>query len=267
MRRLLAAGASRPTDKHEIGIRGLPEEADFDFLTLSGGIAVIHRRGVLLLDDWRNEKMPVDALRTEFQAALKRLDILRRVQQELALMMTETKKILHSKRQSPVVSLIERLTALRVQVYTTLQQTETHADSHDVRIFRQKLEDRWGIGGQLAEAFKITKDLEENLRAYSQARTTFFASTIATIGFPLLVLLSWLNFLREEITHNSQPFFDFLRDKGMKIATGSTIYVLIIVLALWIIMHGRRRATGAEMTHGTRASDREPEPAKRREKS
>lgn len=249
IRRYLAACAARSAEQAEIRLRDLPEEADFDVLTLHGGMAVIHRRGVFLLDDWRGEPLRSEELKGEFQAALKRLGVLRQVRQEINVVMADISEKILEKRKRNVVPLVEKLTELRTNIHQTLHATESTSDFHDVREFRRKLEARWGLAGELGEAFKVVKDMEDNLRAYSQARAAFFTSAIATLGFPLLVVLSWLNFLREKLVPGA---FRALAQSASAapmatsvdweaITLGSLIYILALAIAVTIIWFGRRR--------------------------
>ena len=193
LRRLLAACAARTDVQRPIALADLPEEAELDFLHLPGGIAVIHRRGVFLLDDWRAEQLRADELREELRCALKRLGALGEAKRELAQAMENIGHIAHRRRRGKVVQVLRTLTAIRVRIHKVLQDTETRRDRHEVRAFRQTMEDRWGIAGALADTLKAAKDAEDNLRAYTQARTTFLARAIFMLGFPLFVLSTWVS--------------------------------------------------------------------------
>lgn len=96
--------------------------------------------------------------------------------------------MVQGRRRRNLVRLVEELTELRASFFHTLQETESTPERRDLREFTEKLEDWWRIAGELAQAIKAATDLEDNLRASDQARMNLFATSIATLGFPLLEL-------------------------------------------------------------------------------
>jgi hypothetical protein len=65
--RALAALVARPSADGPLTLADLPPEQDLMLVPLAGGFAVLHEQGVFLFDDWRSERLPVDALREEFR--------------------------------------------------------------------------------------------------------------------------------------------------------------------------------------------------------
>lgn len=75
---------ARGPDPEPLFLAKLPAETDLHLVPLAGGFAVLHQRGVLLFDDWRDQHLPVAELIEEVQRYVRWLGTLHKVDRHLA---------------------------------------------------------------------------------------------------------------------------------------------------------------------------------------
>ena len=163
LQRYLAACAERDYPEG-VPVDALPDAASFDVLNLPGGFAVIHAPGVLLVDDWSNQNLPVNACQKEFDRVIHRLDELHQIGASVDKLVSGLRMAVDAGQRLAYHDLVKRLSQERLRLHTEL--FDTRAASEDVHIlrFRALLEQRWGLAGQQVELHETLEQLDTLVR-------------------------------------------------------------------------------------------------------
>ena len=199
-----ACGARQEGHVGPLSLAELPDEASFDFLLLPGGLATVHRDGVFLLNDWRNEDLNTKELRSEFDRVEKRLDGVDKVQPRLDALAREIEALIDDPGRSgrPELQILGELSKQKILIQRLLAETAPHTKDPAVLGFREVLERRWGVASKL-EAFQhAVEQLETTLRNYSELltnqselKTNRIIKNLTIYGFPAVLLASFFQFI------------------------------------------------------------------------
>ncbi|MDH3725925.1 MAG: hypothetical protein OER77_00200 [Myxococcales bacterium] len=192
--RTLAALAARSDGRKEISVDDLPPESEFDRIDFSGGCAVVHAKGVCLLNDWRAEDLDVECLRDEVKACVKLVQEVRDQRRKLDKLSKKLGEI-GKRGPSKPLNLLEGLASVKADILKALTENRTRSEDASVREFRDVLERRWGIAKELESLHDITRDLEETVRNYSQLRANWMIDKLAIYGFPAVLLAGFFQFV------------------------------------------------------------------------
>ena len=186
LERYLAACAEAA---HPAGVPldALPDPRSFDFLKLPGGFGVVHGRGALLIDDWCNEKLNVAGCRQEFDQVAARLRSVHGIGAEAATLVERLQSGLAQGRPLPYRDLVRRLSDLRLRLHTALFRTRAASEGGGALHFREALERRWGLAGQLAELNETLERLDSLLRNQVDLRTSRLLNGLTIYGFPVVL--------------------------------------------------------------------------------
>lgn len=198
LQRYLAACAAAEHPEG-VGLDDLPDARSFDVLKLPGGFVVIHGRGVLLIDDWCNEKLNVAACRQAFEQAALRLQQVGQINAEAVTLVAQLQRGLAQGQPLPYRDLIPRLSDLRLRLCTTLFQTRATSEDSSVLQFHAVLEQRWGLAGQLEELNETLKQLDALVQNQVELRTNRLLNFLAMYGFPAALLTEFFgNFVLQQ---------------------------------------------------------------------
>jgi hypothetical protein len=198
LKRYLAACVTRQAETTGLmPLSYLPALDSFDFLRMQGGLAIIHRLGVFLLDDWRSQKLDVRALQIEFRKAAEKWtkidetergieDLLKAVRSEW-----QTRK-LH--RRTPL-KLLDLLTEYKMDIRSAIMDTRSTSTDAEVLDFRAVLEKRWGIEARLEQAYDMLNKFENTLRSYTELLTNWLIAVLTIFGFPALFFAGFFDFI------------------------------------------------------------------------
>ncbi|MDA2190718.1 hypothetical protein PDN08_23815 [Bacillus cereus] len=189
MKRYLAACAAGGLTQGKLPkMQELPPESSFDFETIPGGFIVLHKDGALLFDDWSRNRVDVDKYTSEFRNVLKRYGVVQEKYEEIHREVSGIKKITDQGKdlnRKKLIALNNRITKLKMELrYITLETMTTNTDHH-LEMFREKLEQRWGISSKLHELYEIIGDIENIIKSYTEIQTNYLVSFITIFGFPL----------------------------------------------------------------------------------
>lgn len=198
LERYLAACAEA---EHPAGVPldALPDPRSFDFLKLPGGFGVVHGRGVLLIDDWCNEKLNVAGCRHEFDQVATRLRSVHQVGAKAEKLVKQLQDGLAKGKPLPYRDLIWRLSGLRLRLRTALFQTRVASEDTSVLDFRETLERRWGLAGQLAELNETLEQLDHLAQTQMELRSNRLLNGLTVYGFPAALLTDFFgNFVLQQ---------------------------------------------------------------------
>jgi hypothetical protein len=181
LQRYLAACAEK-SHPNGVPLDALPEMVTFDFLKMPGGFAVIHRGGVLLMDDWSSTTLDMAACQKEFELLHKRLQSLQDIDQKTTKLVTT---LLDKGAALPYRDMVQRLSHQRLQLHTVLFQTAEHSEDVHVLQFRTLLEKRWCLSEQLASLQSTLEQLDTLVRNHLELRTSGLVNALTIYGFPI----------------------------------------------------------------------------------
>lgn len=186
LQRYLAACAERDYPEG-VPIDALPDAASFDVLNLPGGFAVIHAHGVLLVDDWSNRNLPIEACQEEFDRVAHRLDELHQIGEDVDTLVDGLRTAVDAGRRLAYPDLVQRLSQERLRLRTAL--FDTRAASEDVHLlqFRTLLEQRWGLAGQRAELHETLEQLDTLVRNHLGLHSSRLINNLTFYGFPAVL--------------------------------------------------------------------------------
>ncbi|WP_424767693.1 hypothetical protein [Paenibacillus sp. sgz302251] len=187
LKQYFAACILKKESAHLPTLDSLPPQNSYDFMELTGGLAIIHSEGVLLLDDWSKEEIFIESFRAEFCNLLKRYNEIAEVKLEISNEMDairstlEIKKILSGRQ---LLRLSNRLSRIKLKLRQTILQTMPSHSDYFLMQFRQKVETRWAIDSQLEELYVAVAELESIMKNNSETRTSYLINAITIYGFP-----------------------------------------------------------------------------------
>lgn len=186
LQRYLAACAERDYPGG-VPVDALPDAASFDVLNLPGGFAVIHAHGVLLVDDWSNQNLPINACQEEFDRVVHRLDELHQIGASVDKLVSGLRMAVDAGQRLAYHDLVKRLSQERLRLHTEL--FDTRAANEDVHVlrFRALLEQRWGLAGQQVELHETLEQLDTLVRNHLGLHSSRLINNLTFYGFPAVL--------------------------------------------------------------------------------
>ncbi len=170
-----------------VPIDALPDAASFDVLNVPGGFAVIHADGVLLVDDWSNRNLPIEACQAEFDRVARRLDELHRIDARAVRLVGGLQAAVDAGQRLAYPDLVQRLSQERLRLRTVLFQTGAESEDVHVLQFRALLEQRWGLAGQRAELHETLEQLDALVRNHLGLHSSRLINNLTFYGFPAVL--------------------------------------------------------------------------------
>ncbi len=192
LQRLLAAIVAREETALPIRFCDLPEPEDFDFFNVPGGCAVVHAKGIVLFNDWRERELDVTALRAQYDGAMKRKDLVDRKCAELNQVLADAERLLETGKGSEE-RLIDQMAELKAEVALGMRVTAPVELIASLAAFRDAIERRLGIAGEVDRLYADTERLQQSLAALSEARTNTLIQRLSIYGFPLFLFSQLLS--------------------------------------------------------------------------
>ncbi|UMZ72525.1 hypothetical protein [Natranaerofaba carboxydovora] len=184
------------------GIKDLPSIKSFDYMEMPGGLAVIHTKGVFLLDDWSSFTLPVESYKSEFCKILKRYKTICKNQKELKGRIKQIKKNLNNKKifnRKEVINLSDEMAEIKMELRQINLETMQETGDYNVKKFRDLLEKRWGINTQLEDLYDSVQEIEQIINNYTDTRINRAINNISIYGFPVLLFASLFQFIFAKI--------------------------------------------------------------------
>ncbi|HRC69805.1 MAG TPA: hypothetical protein PLS42_09095 [Candidatus Competibacter denitrificans] len=244
LQRYLAACAA---NSHPDGVPldALPDLSTFDFLKMPGGFAVIHRSGVLLMDDWSSTALDVAACQEEFRLLHRRLQTIECIDRETTQLVTTLKGALDKGSALPYRDMVQRLSRQRLQLHTELFDTSAQSEDVHVLNFRALLEKRWGLSGQLTELQSTLEQLDEMVRNHLELRTSSLVNALTIYGFPIALVASIFSSNVLQNWGNDGSWLGGIHWHGLWLSLGVCLSLIALVklISYLIINRGRFRKT------------------------
>lgn len=233
MKRVLAACIARDHTNKLPSLHELPDESEFDFIHLPGGIAIIHANGIYLMDDWDGIPLNFDRYIEEFQVLIDRattqMNILNRISKQTHNVYEALKsgKRISGRRLD---SFNRQITRNKAEISQSIFQTITRPQDRDILLFRNTVEKRWSLISELEKVFKMVSETEKIVNNYSEARTNHIIQMISIYGFPFLLFSAMIEPILSGIT-DTFPNWEFY---GIHIGT-LLLYLVFSLIGAWVI--------------------------------
>ncbi|MDG4597046.1 MAG: hypothetical protein P9F75_15395 [Candidatus Contendobacter sp.] len=224
-----------------VPVDALPDAASFDVLNLPGGFAVIHARGVLLVDDWSNRNLPIEACQAEFDRITRRLDAFHRIGARADELVGGLRTAVDAGQRLAHRDLVRRLSQERLRLRTAL--FDTRAESEDVHVlrFRALLEQRWGLAGQRAELHETLEQLDTLVRDHLSLHGNRLINNLTLYGFPAALMATIFSGNVLQHWGEDGTWWGGIHQHGLWVALGSCATVWV---AFWL---WNRRAQQARL--------------------
>lgn len=186
-RRALAALVAREAATGPVTLAELPALTELDLVPLAGGFAVLHQRGVLLFDDWRNAPLPVDELVEEVRRGVRWLGTLHQVDRHLAVGRHADPRREVQRHAWQAIGVLADLAAQRSRLAQARDRNAPASRDPEVRNFRARLDTQWGLD-RTAEALQCRlAQLEDAIRTTSALHTQGLVQVLSVYGLPFVV--------------------------------------------------------------------------------
>jgi hypothetical protein len=187
--KVLAAKLHHGKSTMPIGLHDLPTHGSWDVVELNGGVAVVSHDGLFVLDDWSEEMLSVDEIRSDFHRAAK-LDtkLIGLETNELRPLVEDVQRLLEQGRHAPGVDeLLRRAANLSALLAEMRGDYAMLPKSPDARLIRSAIEKSWSLDRRLAVCEGEARALETSLHSLSELGTARIGRVIATYGFALIL--------------------------------------------------------------------------------
>jgi len=208
---------------HGVTLRGLPSSQSFDFCKLPGGFAVIHGKGVLLIDDWTNEPLNKAACQQEFEQVARLLERIRQSDEEITTQVQQVRDLLEAGHRLFYMKIISQLSRSELKLRSGLFDTRPLTEDENVLAFRRKLEKRWGIKDQLANLNDIAGQMNAMVQNHVEVRSNHLINGLTIYGFPIILFATFF-----ERIFGSIPAWHFFGIQWFPLI----IYLLLISLGV-----------------------------------
>jgi hypothetical protein len=227
-------------------IEDLPLETEFDFLQLTGGVAVVHEQGVFLLDDWNIELdewviqvMDFSKYVDEFHQLVERFEVSTRLIKTISEQIEGVYQDFSRGKQPSRKELDElslQATKQKIEIRKAIFQTIATNPDPNLSSFREKIEKRWGIVSELEKLYTTVVETENILTSYTEARINSLIQVITLYGFPMVLLGGFFEFVLGEFPEVF-PGGSFL---GVHFG-GLALYLILSLVGVWILDRGAKK--------------------------
>jgi hypothetical protein len=155
--RFLAACIVRQGDSRFPAIGELPSLKSFSMLELPGGFALVHPKGVLIMDDWNGEEMNVPVLEQEFVYAKQRAEKIDETRGKLTGVANRIQQSIGASgkiKGRTMLAFSNELAQIKMDMRTTMLNTMSAVHDQSTDLFRQQVEETWGIQAKIGGAVR-----------------------------------------------------------------------------------------------------------------
>jgi hypothetical protein len=238
MKKFIAACAANPFDFPKL--EDLPNESDFDMIELSGGVAVIHKQGIMLLDDWNIElddwvievmdfSRYVDEYQSLLQQFINTRKIINRITKQIDSLYQD-----FSSGNSPSRKELDKLnlqtTKQKIEIRKAILESITTNPDPNLKTFREKVEQHWGMVSELEKLYETVVETEKILNNFAEARTNSLIQFITLYGFPMVLFAGFFEFVFGDFAQTF-PGGIFL---GVHFG-GLALFLLLSLIGVWIL--------------------------------
>jgi hypothetical protein len=149
-------------------IEQLPSLNSFELLEIIGGVAIIHEKGILLLDDWNQDPIGIAGILEEFTHLLTRNRKINSLKKEVNDEIIIIQKLLENKRSikgKQLIHISSQLSQIKLELRQVVLKTLPSSTEYSVSQFRLKLEERWSVNTQLDQLYTNVSELEGILKS------------------------------------------------------------------------------------------------------
>lgn len=227
LQRYLAVCASNENQDSIPPIHPLPQKDSFDFIELPCGYALIHDKGIFILDDWNSEQLDFVQYTTEVKNLIERVKVFKKIHRECTEMMAKIQIWLNDTQNLSVKSLLEAnhwITIKKAEIRHTLLRTMLSTSDYYLQRFRQTVEKRWAIQSQLDELYNTISELEHIIENHMSLRTNRLIDLITIFGFPLALFSGLFEIIFQDIPSPKWLGINW---------TGFILFLLLSLVSTW----------------------------------
>lgn len=219
---------NNPNEHHSLD--DLPNPDTWQFISLSGGFALVTGKGLFVLDDWSQNKLNIQAIRDTFNSAAILDNKLRALNIEQLKPLLERVSIILRKKgnRSGISEALYEASMVRTTLAELRGNHVIPPEDIDACAIKNALENRWALVQRLAAIDSEAQALENSMRTLIELGTNQINRWIGVQGFALVVALG----LAEPVAKFSE--------KIMKVSNGQADafgeHILISATAIFIFL-------------------------------
>ena len=179
-----------------INLADLPSEDSYNVVEFSNGAAIVCEEGAFVVDAGRPSKLPVGALKAEFERARRILHQIESGADRIAKLVRDTKAYIDGEHHElSDLGLLHNLAGEQLDVAMELHQARVAKAVPEAKQLRDALLARWGVDGRLealAQDVGLIKDLLQSHTELIAGRRFAF---LQTYGLPLVVSAALCGFV------------------------------------------------------------------------
>lgn len=202
LQRYLAVCAANADQSTIPPIHPLPRKDTFDFIEIPCGYALIHDKGIFILDDWNTDELDFPLYMKEIKHLIQRLTTFKRIHRESNEMMENIQNWLHDSKTLSRKYLLEAnrwITSKKAEIRHTLLKTMLSSSDYHLQYFRETVEKRWAIQSQLDELYNTITELEHIIENHMRLHTNRLIDLITIFGFPIALFSGLFEIIFQDI--------------------------------------------------------------------
>jgi len=203
LQRYLAVCAANADQDSIPPIHPLPGKDTFDFIEIPCGYALIHDKGIFILDDWNTEDFDFAAYMTEVKHLIQRLTTFKRIHKESNEMMANIQKWLEGSKtlsREYLLTANQWITMKKAEIRHTLLKTMLASSDYHLQYFRKTVEKRWAIQTQLDDLYHTISELEHIIENHMRLHTNHLIDLITIFGFPLALFSGLFEIIFQDLS-------------------------------------------------------------------
>ena len=232
--RVLAAMTRQGNDAVP-ALHSLPSSGDYNYVQLSGGLAVVTDAGAFVLDDWTPGEIEWDAVKDTFSAAAQLNTHLLQLQKQVSSFASDLAQQL-AKGALPIKAtqrLLRKVSSAGTQLSQVQAAYASPPPNANARTLQQALALRWALDAQLtalnAETLSLTTALRTSLEIGTASTTRFIATFGLAAGIGAALASPVAKWLAPHWTHAP----------ATQDAPGNFVVAAFVILAslAWLLLH------------------------------
>jgi hypothetical protein len=236
MKRLLAACIKNVNRESVPPIHALPDPNEFDFLEVTGGVIIIHRQGVFVLDDWDSGQLDLNQFLLEFKELHQRNIITGEMIQRISNQLKQANEEILTGPRITRSKLNKIMTKQKIEIREAIFKQLTYTQDQSILSFRKKVEERWGIISELKELYDTVVETEKIIQSYSESQTNHLIQMISIYGFPFVLFGGLFQFVFADIPVAFPNWKKFGIHYG-----GLGAYIILSIISAWILKNSAKK--------------------------
>ena len=249
--RILAALLHHGRSPEPVGFSDLPALGSWELVSLDGGLAIVMRDGLFLLDDWSAQSLQLEAIRDDFhRAATLDAELLRFENRKLRPLVEDVRSLLNRAKHAPgLEKLLLRTARLGTELAAMRGRYAILPEDPDARLIRAAIDGRWSLARRLDLCDGEIRAVETSLRSLNELHTLRIGRFVSIYGFALFLAIGACPYIGKAAYHALYGGPESSDAPGLftLLSFAVTALLMILVLKLWNFLEKPLKKDSGEM--------------------